>query len=202
MNRSEMIGELAAALALAQAELHNPPFDSTNPHFKSQFASLAGVRDCITPALSKHGIAVMQLLGSDEGRVTCETVLAHKSGQWVSGTFSVSPTKQDPQAQGSAASYARRYSLMAIINVVGDRDDDGNEATSKPAAKPVEAVSQKESAMILDSYREAAMGGTKALEARHNSIPSSKTKDAVWKEHRSAIWAAAGAADKASQVAA
>ena len=130
MNRSDTINELATALAAAQAELHNPAFDSANPHFKSKFASLAGVRDTITPTLTKHGLSVLQILGNDDNRVTCETVLMHKSGQWISGTFAIAPTKPDAQGTGSAATYARRYALMAIVNVVGDEDDDGNAAAA------------------------------------------------------------------------
>ena len=131
MKSSEQINEIATALAAAQDELRNPSFDSANPHFKSKFASLATVRDTITPTLSKHGIAVLQLLGWEDGRVTCETVLTHKSGQWISGVFAVAPTKPDAQGTGSAATYARRYALMAIVNVVGDEDDDGNAASVK-----------------------------------------------------------------------
>jgi hypothetical protein len=42
-------------------------------------------------------------------------------------------TKQDPQAAGSAITYARRYSLQSIAGIPSE-DDDGNYA-SKPAKK-------------------------------------------------------------------
>lgn len=129
MNRSESINELATALAKAQGELRNPAFDSTNPHFKSKFASLAGVRDAITPVLVKHGLSVSQLPTNDhEGRPCVETMLMHSSGQWISSTLAVPVAKADAHGAGSAITYARRYSLMAIVNVVGDEDDDGNQA--------------------------------------------------------------------------
>lgn len=191
MNRSDQINEIAAALAIAQAELRNPAFDSSNPHFKSKFASLANVRDTITPTLTRHGIAVLQLLGFDEGRVTCETVLTHKSGQWISGTFSMPPTKPDAQGTGSAATYCRRYSLMAIVNVVGDEDDDGNAASERPAQKPAKATDDTEAALILDSLREAAMDGLEALQARFAAVPGSATKQAVWAKHGASLKAAA-----------
>lgn len=129
MNRSEQVNELAAALAKAQAELRNPAFDSTNPHFRSKFASLACVRDTITPILAKHGLSVSQLPTNDhEGRPCVETMLLHSSGQWISSTLAVPVAKSDAHGAGSAITYARRYSLMAIVNVVGDEDDDGNQA--------------------------------------------------------------------------
>ena len=136
MNKSEQINDLAAALAAAQAELRNPVFDSQNPHFKSKFASLAQVRDTITPTLARHGLSITQLAtNDDQGRPSVETILLHSSGQWLSSTLAVPVGKQDAHGAGSAITYARRYSLMAIVNVVGDEDDDGNSAVAGKQAE-------------------------------------------------------------------
>ena len=147
MNKSDSIASIAAALAKAQAELKNPPYDSKNPHFRNSYASLASVRDTITPVLAAHGIAVLQLLGKSDVGVSCETVLTHESGEWISSTIELPASKQDAQGYGSACTYARRYALMAIVNVVGDEDDDANEA-SKPApvraAKPAQQDAARE----------------------------------------------------------
>lgn len=131
MKSSEQIGELAKALAAAQAAMKNPHFDSVNPFFNSRYASLAAVRDAVIPPLTASGISCVQLLGVSEGYVTCETVLMHNSGQWVSGTVLMPVVKQDGHGYGSASTYARRYGLMAICMVVGDEDDDANAATNK-----------------------------------------------------------------------
>lgn len=128
-------GQISAALAKAQCEMGNPGFDSTNPHFKNKFASLAAVRNAVVPVLSKHGIAMMQDLCSVEGAVSCTTILMHGSGQRLTfGPLVLPVSKNDAQGFGSAATYARRYSLMAVAGVVGDDDDDANAATGKPAA--------------------------------------------------------------------
>lgn len=132
MNRSDSIAALAAALAKAQGEMKNPVRDATNLHFHSRYATLATVRDAVIPALSHHGIAVVQSMGNGEnGDVACETVLLHSSGEWLSGTFSVPGVKRDPQGLGSATTYVRRYALLAMACVAGDDDDDGN-AASEP----------------------------------------------------------------------
>jgi len=201
MKSSEQIGDLAAALACAQAELRNPAFDSNNPHFKSKFASLAGVRDTVTPVLAKNGIAVLQLLGNEDGRVSCETVLTHKSGQWISGVFSLSPTKPDAQGMGSAATYCRRYSLMAMVNVVGDEDDDGQAAVQRApqaAQKPASAPDEVEMESVLSRLREAAMDGTDALQAAFKAMPGSDAKAAVWATHGASLKAAAAKAGGAA----
>jgi hypothetical protein len=121
--------------------MKNPPKDGENPHFKSRFATLAGVRDAVLPVLSKHGLSVIQSTGSGERGPSVTTLLLHASGQWVEcDPLCLPAVKQDPQAYGSALSYARRYSLMALAGVVGDDDDDG-QAASKPA--PAKAGKQQ-----------------------------------------------------------
>ena len=145
MNKSEMIDELAAALATAQGQIKNAAKDSQNPFFKSAYADLASVRDAINKVFSEQGLAVTQLLSNDANGVTVETVLLHKSGQWLSGMVSVKPIKDDPQALGSAVTYARRYSLSAIAGIASEIDDDGEAAMGRQhkqdlsQAKPAES---------------------------------------------------------------
>jgi hypothetical protein len=130
----DMLDAIGDALAKAQAEMANPKFDKTNPHFRNKFASLAAVRDAVIPVLAKHGIACLQDLTNVEGGVACTTTLLHSSGQSMTfGPLKMPVSKADAQGFGSAATYARRYHLMAVANVVGDEDDDANSATGKPA---------------------------------------------------------------------
>ena len=129
------LNEIGAALAKAQAEMSNPKFDKTNPHFRNKFASLAAVRDAVVPVLAKNGISCLQDLRNVTGGVACSTILLHTSGQSITfGPLEMPVSKNDAQGFGSAATYARRYHLMAVANVVGDEDDDANSATGKPAA--------------------------------------------------------------------
>lgn len=139
MNHSDEIKEIAGALVKAQAEMKNPPFDARNPHFNSDYASLASVRDAVMPVFNRHGIAVIQVPGSNEnGDITCATLLYHESGQWIMAGNITIKAKQDAHGAGSALTYARRYSLMAVAGVVGDTDDDGNASLSgqKPVQEP------------------------------------------------------------------
>ena len=122
-------GEIAKAFAAAQLEMQNPHMDSSNPHFKSRFASLKAVRNAVVPVFAKHGIAVSQELLTDERGVACIVHLYHESGESLRfGPLSMPTSKSDAHGCGSAATYARRYSLMAVAGVVGDEDDDANSA--------------------------------------------------------------------------
>jgi hypothetical protein len=130
------IGEIAAALAKAQAEITGAMRDSTNPHFKSKYADLESTWDAIRGPLSKNGLAVVQFPRKDTGGVLLVTMLAHSSGQWFRSFLYMPVSKNDAQGVGSAITYARRYALQAICGVA-PTDDDGNEATGKPVESPL-----------------------------------------------------------------
>lgn len=149
--QSEHIGELAKALVEFQSELSPAVKSSQNPFFKSYYADLGSIWDAIRPLLKKNGLAVIQSgVSEPDGHEGLKTTLMHTSGQWISGTWLLKNAKpNDPQAQGSAITYLRRYSLAAILGVVAD-DDDGESATERKAkaetlkttlaAKPKEPV--------------------------------------------------------------
>jgi hypothetical protein len=154
------LGAIAKALAAAQAEMANPSFDSQNPHFRSRFASLASVRNAVVPVLARHGIAMCQDLTSLDGGIGCTTILTHESGQQMTfGPLRMPATKPDAQGFGSAATYARRYALMAVAGVVGDDDDDANAATGKPAeswgADPRGDLGKKVDTKLLNKWVKA-----------------------------------------------
>jgi hypothetical protein len=130
--KSETIQELAKALLAAQAEFSAVPKGSDNPFFKSKYAALPDVVKHAGPVLSKHGLAVSQFVDNVNGEDALTTYLIHSSGEWISHSMLLHLVKNDPQAQGSAITYARRYSYMAALGLVADEDDDGN-AASKPS---------------------------------------------------------------------
>jgi len=155
MANSQDINELAAALVAAQAEFSAVPKGSNNPFFKSKYAALPDVVASASPVLAKHGLAVTQGIsfqrgfsdGADVLHDTLTTSLIHKSGQWIESEMLLHLPKQDPQGQGSAVTYARRYAYMAILGLVADDDDDGNAASRpkvqtqpKPAPTPAKEV--------------------------------------------------------------
>lgn len=145
MRTSEQINELATALAKAQADLGAAKKDGTNPHFKSQYATLASAWAAWQEVGPKNGLAVVQSVGSEEGASIVTTRLCHSSGQWVESEIHLKLQKDDMQGMGSAITYARRYSLMAMAGIAPADDDDGNAAVQSgakaaPKAKAKEAA--------------------------------------------------------------
>ena len=131
MQKSESIATLAKALAKAQGEMENASKNSQNPHFRSKYADLAEIINTVRPILSKHGLSVTQFPSFDGTLAHVETIIAHESGEWMSGTTSSPVQKADPQGIGSATTYLRRYSLAAVCNLAQE-DDDANAASKTP----------------------------------------------------------------------
>jgi hypothetical protein len=133
MTSSENVNELATALAKAQGQISGAKKDAENPHFRSKYADLASVWDACREALTKNGLAIVQMprgVHIEGGwAVEVETRMLHTSGQFMSETLTVPVTKPDAQGIGSAVTYARRYALAAFVGVAPE-DDDGNAASA------------------------------------------------------------------------
>jgi hypothetical protein len=127
MEHSESLGALATALADAQSEIENAAKNAKNPHFKSTYADLAELINTTRPVLTRHGLSVVQCPRYADGVVHLETMLLHKSGEWIKGEAGAPVAKMDAQGVGSATTYLRRYSLAAVCNIAQE-DDDGNGA--------------------------------------------------------------------------
>lgn len=157
--QSPEIGELAAALAIAQGEITGALKDSANPFYKSRYADLASVWDACRASLSKNGLAVIQTASTSEaGAAVITTTLAHKSGQWIRGTLAMMPVKSDPQGMGSALTYARRYALAAMVGVA-QVDDDANNASGKVAHTKADPLGREELTVNPDHAKYAAAFG-------------------------------------------
>lgn len=135
MKHSIETNHIFAALVKAQSEMPTANKDGNNPHFKSKYATLQSVVETCKPILTKHGLAITQTFEPSCDGVSIITTLVHESGQYISGSLFLKPAKNDPQGYGSAITYGRRYAWAAILGMVADEDDDGNEA-SAPAEKP------------------------------------------------------------------
>jgi hypothetical protein len=190
VNSSPSITELSKALNAAQKEMKNPTFDSTNPHFKSKFASLVAVREAVIPILNKHGLSIAQFPKATEGTAGCVNRLMHVSGEWLEEECLLPLDKNNAQGAGSAVTYARRYSLQAIAGVVADEDDDAH-AASAPAKKP-EPQRDLEAEGLLS---QAAHKGTAAFRNAWLAMPE-KQRGAVSQSTLADLKAICDEADK------
>lgn len=126
---------LAKAFVAAQKATESVKKAATNPAFKTKYADLAQVVEGVIPALNGAGVGVLQFPGFDGNMAWVTTTLLHESGSSVTATLHLRPSKNDPQGVGSAITYGRRYSLLAITGSAPE-DDDGNAASGSRREPP------------------------------------------------------------------
>lgn len=141
IHMSATIGELAKALAAAQAELEPAKKDAVNPHFKSKYADLAACWDAVRAPLARHGLAVSQLPSLDGDVVRLTTMLMHTSGEFIGSDAAVRLAKHDAPSVGSALTYLRRYALSAIVGLSTEDDDGAHAMVPQQAPRPQPAPS-------------------------------------------------------------
>ena len=153
MNTDHASPELFAAMAAAQGEIENADKNASNPHFKSKYADLAEVLNTCRPVFSKHGLSLTQSTEFNGALVSVVTLLAHKTGGFITATASCSPAKTDAQGVGAATTYLRRYSAAAMAGIAQE-DDDGQAAahTRKPAA--ISTIDAKPTAGVWEAQTE------------------------------------------------
>ncbi len=137
---SESTKILVAALVEFHKSEVSVPKSASNPFFKSKYADLWTIKAACDPVLSGLGLVITQFPGDNGNGPTLITRLAHVSGEFMEAETPLFMPKDTPQDQGSAITYMRRYSYSAILGIVADPDDDGEQAMQRnrprPAAKP------------------------------------------------------------------
>lgn len=181
---SDSIDKLAAALSKAQAVMEHAKKDAENPYFKSKYADLAEVIDVSKGPLSDNGLSVSQFPVHSDSGAGLTTILLHSSGQFMYGTMTMKPTKNDPQGIGSCLTYMRRYARSAVVGLTQD-DDDGNDAskgtnTSNPSKAKSSATPPKPGATVEPAKFSGDPTQQKMLQRMlrsHSGLPPAKDSE-------------------------
>ena len=182
MKTSEQINELATALAKAQGEISNPAKNAKNPHFKSNYADLAGVLSTVRPAFSAVGLSVIQFPHSMEnGNIAVTTRIMHSSGQWLEDVIDIPLQGNNlAQAAGSIITYLRRYSLAAVAGI-HQADGDAQDVEGKVQnIKPISSDQCDQLLALADEVGADIEAFTKYLKVEKIAdLPSSKFAGAM-----------------------
>jgi hypothetical protein len=128
-DRSDQIDALAASLVKALGEMHDLPKTQTANvgKFNYSYATLADALQLARPIFAKHDLALTQTVATVDNEIAVYTTIIHSSGQFVTPFPLTMPVGKTAQETGSAATYGRRYSLMAVLGLATE-DDDGASA--------------------------------------------------------------------------
>lgn len=129
--------KIIPALVAFQAEMPVLTKDAKNPHFNRLFASLPAIVETIQPLLAKHrlGFRCYGTGEADTRGILFVGELFHESGQSLESRMVVPMDKPTAQDAGKAMTYARRYLLCGLLNLVADEDDDAESLVRKPAPR-------------------------------------------------------------------
>ena len=156
--------ELNKALAAFQAELPHVAKGNTadTGSYRYDYADIEDVFGTVLPRLGKHGLAFTAVVTiRDDGQRVLDYALVHASGEERGGCYPL-PGQATAQQMGSAITYARRYSLLAVTGVApGGEDDDGKAASDAPP--PVESGRDETPLQQPLPFAAAAVGHLKRL---------------------------------------
>lgn len=163
----------------------NVAADKVNPHFRSKYASLAEILECVKAEAKKHRLAVHQTLSSADGQVRVTTTIIHRSGAHKDcGTLAIKSEGLDAQKLGSAITYLRRQSIQAACGIAVDVDDDGAKASepSPHRAQPNKAT-KADSAYVKLTNDPALAPKVKAYLIKRGWLGKDEDVSQLAKEH-------------------
>lgn len=157
MNKSDSIVKLSQALLKAQKSMGAAVKDAANPFFRSKYADYGAVLEACKDPLNEAGVVILQPQFHQDGRNFVSTMLVHSdSGEFISSnTEVVCKEANNPQALGSAITYARRYGLQSLLSLPTE-DDDGNAGSGKAYTPPAKAAAPKAATPAPTKAPEAA----------------------------------------------
>ena len=114
---------LHAKLLEIQKKLLKFGKDANNPFYKSKYLTLDHLLEKLLPVCNDAGILIWHYTDNNE------VVTAISDGTDIMTSRFPIVNVTDPQKIGSCISYAKRYNLWQLFNIVTDDDDDGNKAS-------------------------------------------------------------------------
>lgn len=117
----------------ALSKVDNPTYDSKNPHYGNEFASLGATLEAIRTACEPEGIAYWHhIVWFESGNVALQSGLTSEDGEELKMSLTPMTNNPDSQKFGAELTYKRRQTAQADFGITGETDDDGESAIAKP----------------------------------------------------------------------
>lgn len=181
MRTSDNFKEISEALAKVQGEIEHPKKNKSVNYGNTTFeyADITACLDAVRPALSKHGISLMQGSFIVDGAIVLTTRLS-KGDQWVEVEYPLCSASAKHQDIGSAMTYGRRYSLMGLLGIASDDDIDAKgDVQAGGGANTRKATPKKQGRIAQDWFENTAKPAIKAF----GSLEGLET----WKDKNQAV---------------
>lgn len=133
---------------------------------QSRYSKFEDIHRVVTPILAAHNIVISFEVGQAGNQITVRPVLTHRNGYQEKGDamplqVDTTGSKNATQGAGSAASYGKRHSIKAALNIVEHNEDDDGQAAGGPAGRP---LSEAEELIVADGNAAARKGAASYAE--------------------------------------
>jgi hypothetical protein len=105
--------------------------NATSHH--SKYANLNAIIEAVEPILLENGLLLLQPI---QGNSVCTQIIDIDSGAKVESCMEL-PAGMNPQQQGSAITYYRRYTLQSTLSLQSVDDDGASASKSTPTKPPI-----------------------------------------------------------------
>jgi hypothetical protein len=135
-----------------------------NGQTMSRYARFEDMDRAVRPILARHNLVITFNVNHQGQMVTVQPILSYSDGEMTYTEYGgemalaidTTGAKNATQGAGSAASYGKRHSMKAMLNIIEDGEDDDGGAT---------ITLDRETVALIEAAREAARGGTAKYEA-------------------------------------
>jgi hypothetical protein len=144
--------------------------------YSYRYAELADATSLARAVLARHDLAVFQVPTVEDRDIAVRTTVMHTSGAHLVFEPFRLPVGNSAQQAGSAATYARRYALMAQLGLATEDNDGATAATRAPAPPP--RMSASNVGRFLAACHEAALSA-EDIEDVVEDATGGRTRDAT-----------------------
>lgn len=125
----------AAAFVNLQSEMRGvkatKPVPNNDGTVRYKFAPFEEIMEEVGPRLKAHGFTVTFSTDFAEGRLIMSCIMQHTGGHSRTNKFAVRvgkgpPGSSEAQGDGAANTYAKRFALCNALNILIERDTDGD----------------------------------------------------------------------------
>lgn len=163
--------KVAALLECAQLRIGKRGQILNKGVLQSRYSRFEDIHKVVTPILAKHHLAASFEVGQSGQQITVRPILTHANGYQERGeamplNIDTTGAKNATQGAGSAASYGKRHTLKAMLNLIEDGEDDDGQSAGRIPSIP---LTQAQSA-LLDEGVSAARNGPDSYQAWFNGL--------------------------------
>lgn len=139
--------------------------------YSYKYATLDSILDTVEPILTDQGLTVSWRQKHEGQAVHASCVITHRLGHqeesgFIAMPFDAAGQMNPAQRVGSAATYAKRYSLLAVLGIAPEDDDDARGSDERPPRGTSEAAPVR---------TESTSQPLRTLEAESNPLEETKT---------------------------